>query len=213
MLTLSSTAIAEKNKLAAGSLFLLALEVTIPGASETIRVVADADDMTWRGQTWVAWPFQIEELTETSKSEVPRVSVRISNVSRAIEAYLQAYDTWCKNYGFSPIEASIYVVNSLNLASDDPEVVHDFELRQPLTDSVWATFVLSAGNPWDMRVPQGRILKNHCRYRFKDSRCGYTGPAAVCDHTLTACRNNNNSTRFGGFPGAGQGGLYIAEGA
>lgn len=207
--TLSSTVIDEKNALGSTSVFLLALEITIPGTLP-IRVVRNTANITWRGQTWQKFPFEIEEISLGDKGEVPQVNLKVSNVSRVMEAYIQEYDTYCKANGYSQITVTIYVLNSLDLANTDPCVQHDFILKQPKTNSQWATFVLSASNPYRRRVPQGRILKNHCRYRFKDRRCQYAGAATQCDHTLTNCRTLANSVNYGGFPAAGTGGLNVA---
>lgn len=215
-LPISSIAMEEKNKLATDSVWLIALEITIPGESDPVRVVGNNENITWRTYTWVAFPFEINEIGEESKGEVPQVEIRISNVSRAIEAYLQAYDIYTKINGFFPITVSIFVLNSKNLASSTPEVEHLFELKQPKTNAIWATFILSASNPFNKRFPQFRLLKNHCRFRYNypvgsSLLCGAPSSAFLtCNKTLVACRERNNSVRFGGFPGVGLGGLRLA---
>jgi len=211
--TLSSIAIEEKNKLATDSIFLPCLEITIPGLDDPIRVVRDNQDLTWKTYTWVAFPFEIDEIGDTSKGEIPQIDIRVANISRAMESYLQAYDSYCKTNGYTPITVNIYVVNTKAILADgncDPEVEHSFVLKQPKTNAEWATFTLGATNTYTIRVPQGRLLKNTCRYKFKDARCGYAGEEVACDKTLVACRSYNNSDRFGGFPGVGTGGILIA---
>lgn len=208
-LTLSSTVIDEKNALGTDSAFLVALEITIPGVVTPIRVVRNNENITWRGYEWLKFPFELEEISQGNKGEVPQVNLKVSNVSRVMEAYIQEYDTYTKINGYTPIEVTIYVVNSNDLANTTPAVEHDFILKQPKTSSMWATFVLSASNPYRRRVPQGRILKNHCRFRYKDRRCQYIGALSTCDHTLTDCRAHSNSINYGGFPAAGTGGLSV----
>ena len=225
-LNLSSIAIQEKNKLATDSVFLVALKITIPGIEVPLRLISNSENIHWTYDgytdgTWTAFPFKIEELTDQSGSEVPSVTISISNVSRVIDVYLQYYDDYVKANGYSPITVSIYVINTAVIADDtdaDPEVEHIFELKKPSANSQWATFVLSASNPYMRRFPQNRILKNHCRFKFKgvDGRCGYTGVITTCNHTLVRCRviQNPNSIpdfllRFGGAPGVGQGGFEI----
>lgn len=210
MRTLSSTAIEEKNKLIGNSVWLLALKITIPGLGTPIRLVRNNEAITWDGETWSAFPFEIDEVGDVSSGEVPRVDIRVSNISRAMEVYIQAYDTYIKTNGFSPVLVNIYVLNSLNLTSATPEVEHLFELKQPKTNSKWATFTLGAANPFNKRFPIMRILKNHCRFIFKGTLCGYAGVGATCDKTLTTCRSYSNSDRFGGFPGAGARGVRLA---
>lgn len=210
---LSSVAIEEKNKLATDSIFLPCLEITIPGLGDAVRIVRDNQDLAWAGYTWVAFPFELDEIGDNSKGEIPQVNVMVCNISRVMEAYLQEYDIYCKTYGFSPITVNIYVVNTKAVAANpscNPEVSHTFMLKQPKTDSKWATFTLGAPNVYTMRVPSGRILKNTCRFKFKDARCGYAGSGTVCNKTLDACRTYGNSVRYGGFPGVGTGGIIIA---
>lgn len=202
-LPLSSTAIIEKNKLAnPDSVFLAAMEITVPGLETPIRVVANTEDITWRGETWVAFPFEIDEISE-SMTEVPRVEVRVSNVSRQMELYLHEYDRYCKLNGYDPVVCKIFVVNSLNLASSDPEVEHEFLLLQPRTNAQWATFTLGASNPWNRRYPQRRLLPS-CPWRFKGTECQYAGAEGSCNKTLARCRELSNTSRFGGHYAAGR---------
>ena len=218
-LPLSSIAITEKNKIATDSIWYLAVKITIPGVSEPVRVVQNNENIVWptgSGTTWVAFPFELEEIGEESKGEVPEVVLRVSNVSRQMEAYLQDFDAYTKANGYSTIEFEIYVLNSKNLASSTPECVHYFELIQPKTDAMWATFRLGAANPFQKRFPKHRMTKNHClsRYNYPVGTsviCGAPSSSyTTCDKTLTACRQRNNSTRFRGFPGIGAGGIRLA---
>jgi hypothetical protein len=141
------------------------------------------------------------------------VDVRVGNVNRVMEGYIHDWDAYCKTNGYAPITVSIYVVNSLNITSTVPEVDHVFDLIQPRTDSMWATFTLGANNPFMRRYPWHRIMKMHCRHVFKDDNCGYAGVTSTCDKTLTACRAMNggsNSARFGGSLGVGASGIRLA---
>lgn len=219
-LTISSVALAEKNKLSSDGIWYLALRITVPGLSDPIQIVRNNENVQWpTGSgpegTWIAFPFELDEIGEESSGEVPQVELRISNISRVMEQYLQTYDEYVKSDGFSPIEMNIYVINSKNLASSTPEVEHVFELIQPKTNSQWATFILGASNPFNQRYPQFRLLKNHCRFNFNypsgnDLFCGWAGTGfTTCGKTLTDCRDRSNSTRFGGSPGVGSGGLRI----
>lgn len=209
----------EKNKLATDSVWITALEITIPGEANPVRVCDNNEDIEWptgSGNTFQAFPFEIDEIGDTSKGEIPRVDVRVGNVNRVMEQYVAAYDDYCKANGFEPVEVIIYVLNSNNLSSSDPEAQHIFELKQPKTDSKWATFTLGASNPFNRRFPQMRILKNHCRFHFNyppgtDLRCGWSGSGyTTCGKTLSDCRDRSNSERFGGFPGVGYRGIRLA---
>lgn len=217
-LTLSSVAIAEKNKLNTDSAFLVVLRIVIPGVSEPVRIVENSEDITWQHpsdiqpETYITFPFQINEISDSSSGEVPQVTIQISNISRIMDGYNQLYDNYIKANGYTPVTVSICVVNTKVIAADptaDPEVEHTFELSQPKTDAEWATYVLKAGNPYQRRFPQNRILRNHCRFRFKSALCGYGGAETDCDGTLLRCRALGNNVRFGGAPGVGLGGFDV----
>lgn len=191
-LVLSSTGIEEKNKLATDSVWYILLEITIPATPSDIvvRVVRNNENVTWNSQTWQAMAFEMDEITEDSKGEVPRVDVRVSNINRVMEQYIRDYDTYIKANGFSPISVKLYIVNSKNLASATPEVEHWFELKQPKTNAKWATFSLGAANPYNKRVPMNRILRNHCRWKFKDGNCGYWGTIVTsCNKSVSNCQS------------------------
>lgn len=214
MRILSSVAIQEKNKLGTDSVFHVLIAVTIPGEAQPVRVTSNNESVTWDGQTWTPFPFEMDEIVEESKGEVPSIVLRVGNQSRVMEQYIQAYDSYCKTNGFSPITCDLYVVNSKNLGSATSEVQHTFDLKQIGTDAEWASFNLGANNPWSRRAPLNRILRNQCRWIFKGSECGYAGATTTCNKTLTACRavaGGSNSKRFGGFPGVGNKGVRIYD--
>jgi hypothetical protein len=137
-----------------------------------------------------------------------------------MEGYVQAYDLYCKTSGYSPIEVRILVLNSKDLSSGVPVVEHVCELKKQKTDALWATFIVGAANPANKRYPKSRILKNHCRFLEIGGfnypvgtapLCGApAGSFTTCGGTLFACRERSNSTRFGGSPGVGSGGIQIA---
>ena len=211
-LDISSAAIQEKNKLAGGSgrYWIILLDISVPGLPDNIRVASDNANTIWRGNTYVSFPFEVEEISSSSTGEVPRVDIRISNITRAIEAHLQDYDHYTKENGYTPIELTISVVHSAHLDLTVPEVEYVFHLKQPKTNAKWATFTLGANNPFSKRFPLNRLLKNRCRYKkFKNDRCGYSGPATDCNRTLVRCRELNNSARFGGCPGVGNSPVFV----
>lgn len=212
-MTLSPVAITEKNKRNnADSVFLYAVEITIPGSEEPARVVLNTENITWRDVEWVAGAFSIEGLDSKSTGEVPQCTINISNVNRVFEKYVQDWDTYCKNNGYSPISVTLYEVNTADLGNTEPCSEHTFTLKQPSTDAQTASFVLSASNPANRKAPFNVIRKNYCTHRFKSARCGYSGAATACDRHLDTCRTLGNSVRFGGAPGAGKTGLTLTAG-
>lgn len=206
MLSLAAAAILEKNKLASTGAMVLLLEITLPDGT-VLRVCSNTENVTWPssgGETYTAFPFKIEELSEARSREAPRLAVQVGNASRAIQAYLEQGD------GGVGAEVVLRVVNTALLSLADPWVRFDFTCTGCKADSQWVTFTLGAANPMRKRFPGCRVIKNFCRWKFGSDECGYTGSAyTTCDKTLASCRLRGNSTRFGGFPGCGKGALYV----
>lgn len=207
-LDISAVAMEEKNKLSSSSVFFMALEIEIPGLGETVKINNMDDSVVWKGETWIPFPVEIDEIVEKA-GEVPQLNLRVSNVTRVFEFYLQQYDLYCKENGYQPIVVTIYYLNSLNLASETPEADYTYNLKQPTLNSTWATFSLGASNPFMRRFPQQRILKNQCRWIFKSAQCGYSDAETSCNKTLLRCRELDNSSRFGAYPGVGSRGLRV----
>ncbi len=198
-LPLSSIAIEEKNKLAnSDSVFLIALEIIIPGLTEHIRVIANTEDITWDGETWRAFRFDIDEIIDGDSGEVSRVDVWVSNASREMETYLHQYDAYCKANGFEPVLCTIYVLNSLDLASSTPGCELKFKLIQPKTSSERVTFTLGARNVFNIRYPKRRLIPS-CQWAFKGDQCTYSGGETSCNKTFARCQELDNTIRFGGF--------------
>ena len=45
----------------------------------------------------------------------------------------------------------------------------------------------------------GRVARKHCSHVFRGARCGYSGTASWCDHTIQRCKQLGNSTRWAGL--------------
>jgi len=202
--TLSLAAYIEKAKLAGDGAWIVLAEITLPD-STVLRVCRNTVNVTWPssgGDEYAAFPFDLEEINDQSKSEVPRVALRVSNVSRVVQAYLDAAD------GGVGSVVVLRVVHSEHLDETDPEFEATFRCTDCQADAQWATFYIGAASPWTTRFPRNRLLKDYCRWRFKSTECGYSGGESTCDKTMTQCRLRSNSHRYGGFPGVGQGGVY-----
>lgn len=222
-MTLSAAAYLEKNKLASSKAWLVLVEITTP-ASYILRVVANNEDVDWpvtAGNTYVAFPFELDEIGDSSKGEVPSVGLKVSNVTRILEPYLEDED------GLIDSTVKIYVVNSTNVTTasqgagvnnDLPEIELNYEITDSTADEMWVTFTLGAMNPFNRRFPRNKVWKNVCRYSgttgtvngFKGARCQYAGGETTCDRSAATCRDTmDNTINFGGFPGVGTKGVYV----
>ncbi len=209
MIDLSPVVKVEKNKLTTNSVFLSLLEITIPSIAETIRIVNNNEDISWRGYTWLKFPFEIEEISESAKAETSQFQIKVSNVNNVIGDYIRQYDVYVKENGYEPITVVLYVVNSKDLANDTPVFSHNLVLSSPEITHFEATFTLTAKNLFRVKIPTYRMLPNSCRFKFKDALCQYAGAETTCDKTLKRCRELGNANRYGGFPTIGNKGVTI----
>ena len=201
MISLPSVLISEKNNLSQAEPWLVLLEIQF--RYDTIRLVRNEADITWGGYTWTRFPFELDSTSEARRSEVPTTSLSVSNINRVMQSYVEQYD------GGVDADAIIRVVHAAHLDITTPAIRLDYTVMHARADSKTVTFQLGATNLFRRQFPSGRFRKNTCRFKFKSTECGYVGAGTTCDKTLSACRGYANTLRFGGFPGAGYGGLDL----
>jgi lambda family phage minor tail protein L len=200
MLTLPDALIQKSNQLGDSDAWLWLLEVQL--ASGTVRYVLNTEDIIWNGREWYKCYFIISEITEDDKASQPNLTIQIPNVDQTIQ---NAVENINGGVGATVI---LRLVHSGNL-TEISVPSYTFQITGASLDGEWANFTLGASTVYNKRVPQRRLIKNYCAFRFKGELCGYTGTATSCDKTLARCRELGNSSRFGGFPGVGTGrGFY-----
>ncbi|TCL76813.1 phage-related protein [Hydrogenispora ethanolica] len=210
MQRLPAAAILEKNRLASDSPFLVLLRIDIPDL-EPIRVVHNNEDIEWpagSGDTWTAFPFQLDEITEDGK-ELSRVDLKVCNIDRTISQYLE--DT----NGATGTQVTLYVVHAAHLdAADGPLIRESFAVQQTRADANWVVFTLGPDFTTIQRVPARRYLADFCPFSYgpEDPECGVSQAVKEvypdCPHTLDGCRARQNAARFGGEPTLNPGGFY-----
>ena len=202
MITLSAAALAEKNKLAAGGVWLTLLEMQF--AAATIRVVLNNEDIVWPTgvDTWTAFPFKLSEKSIFSNMQIPSITLSVSNASRLMQSYAEAED------GGIGVTCILRIVHSGHLDLISAELEETFEIVSTDADAEWLNVTLGLPNPLTKMFPNQKYLKNFCRWVFKGTYCAYAGGETTCNHTLTDCEARSNSAHFGAFPGIGFGGIY-----
>lgn len=205
MLPLSSSYIEAKNKLADAYSWRTLVKIefgTDPG--DIMRLNDGTVDLTWNGQTWSAFPFTLETVKEGGKGEVQRVVAKVSNINRAVQYHLE------QHAGGIGSQITFYIIYTGDL-SETSVPSYDFEVTGARCDAQWATFTLGGSSPYRQPDPKDRMLKNFCRFDFKDGRCPYTGTTfTTCNHTFSDCvsRNAGDSKYCGIFPALGDDALY-----
>ncbi len=205
-MALSPEAILEKNKLAAAQAWILLFEITIN--SNVIRLARAHDKVVWPsagGNTYWPYPIELDRIAESSRGELPKFKLKVGDVERVLEPWLQDYA------GAVGDSIRLLVVQSEHLDLTDPEVDESFEILETQSDAEWITFTLGLPSPFTKRFPSDRYLPNTCRHAFKGIPCGYgdrtiDNAETTCDFTLLTCRDTmHNEKRFGGSPGIATG--------
>ena len=207
MRTLSPNLLIQKNKIASDAPWLILLQVTFTDEPPTtLYLVRNVENVIFDGQEYTAFPFEMDAQRETSKGEIPTISVRVSNVSRTMEYYME------EPGGAVGATVSIVVVNAAYLDENYADLTLTYEIIATTADANWVTFTLGAAFITRRRFPLYRYLSDRCLWlsNYGEIECGYTIGLPTCKGTLEDCQAHGNSTRFGGKIGLGTGGVKFA---
>ena len=198
-LDIPSSLITEKNKLFSDGAFLELLKVEMSENSQTLRIVNNNEDIVWDSQTWQKFQFQPGSFNENNEGEAPQISVKVSNVLRAVQGYVEAADK-----GLVGDTVTYYLIHSDNLLEGTPVIEQSFTILGVSCDVNWVEFLLGAENYFLKAFPINVYKRGICRYKtpdgFKGTRCGYSGVRTSCDQKFSTCVSYGNQARFGGQP-------------
>lgn len=189
-----------KNQLGGDSPWLVTLDIDLDGTF--YYLVNNNEDITYNGQVYTAVPFDVAPPKESSKGEIPTVTLNVSNVTRTLQYYMELLA------GAVGAPVTLRVVNTAHLAEDYSELTMYFEVMATKCTASVVSFTLGAPNPLNTRFPAEQFIAAHCNWKFKGPECAYAGVASSCNRTLKDCQLKSNSVRFGGFPGL-QGGIRL----
>lgn len=203
MKNLSAALILEKNKLATPNPWLTTLDIVLPDAT-AFYLVNNTEDVSFQGRTYVKFPFELDAARMSSKGEIPTLALRVSNVTRILEGYVEEQN------GMAGAVITVRIVNAGHLAEDYAEIEMTFDVLSATSDAQWISLDLGAPNPLSSAFPPKRFMAESCNWSFRSVECGYSGPSSFCKRTLDYCRQLGNSPRFGGFPGLSTKGVRLA---
>ena len=199
-----AAAIAAANEINSDTAWIALLEVVFDETEDDrIRVCRNNENIVWGGKTWVAFPFSLGETKYDDKGTLSNLTIDVDNTGRELDYYLNKYA------GGSGCRVILRVVRSDDLSCTVPDVEEYFSVKATTVTESKVSFTLGNAYPAKSRRPYRRYMKNNCPFKYKGVMCGATSSLASCNHTLSDCRERGNSTRFGGFPGIPQGGLYV----
>ena len=174
---METSLVLEKNKLSSTTPWLILLEINVPSIPPTtVYLVRNTENITFNSQEYTAFPFELDVSKQVSKGDIPTIEVRVSNVTRTTQAYLEDCD------GLVDTQMTVRVV-----AKPTGESVYyeaqswTYDVLAVHSDANYVYFTLGAPNPLSKRFPVHRYIAFNCRWRFRVNssvvapECGYTG--------------------------------------
>lgn len=186
-------------------------------------------DLVWQGNSYVAFPIEASGFEWNGRGQLPRPTIRVSNVLGTMSALVMSNDDLigCKVTRIRTLAKFLDAVNfpgGVNPTADPTaEFARDvyFVDRKGNENRDSVEFELAAVlDLAGVQLPRRQVIQNYCSWRYRGSECGYTGtnyydasdaPVAsaaqdVCGKRLTSCRvrfGSNAELPYGGFPSAG----------
>ena len=207
MITLSEASKQLKNSLIQEGIWYILLTFINRNETITIRIVNNPDDIVFGGNTFTAFPFKIDTITESQKGELPSIKLTLSNVDRVIEGYIEQDPDLGSGWS-----VHIDIVHESALTNSTAEITYDFVTTSVTSDAKSAVFTCGLRNPLREQFPRVRMLPNACQNTFKKGGCTYAGADTECAKTLSACRQkfpNASKIPFLGFPGIPGQDIYL----
>jgi len=161
------------------------------------------EDVVYDSVTYTRFPIMHEFTGENNQGRIDQVKVRLANVSRLIQLYLEQYD-------FRGKKVIIRTVWVNQLSDPDAHMDDIFYIDNYTADQTNVEFTLTGKfDVLGMDLPARRYARNYCSWKFKSSECGYAGAETECNKTQQRCKQLNNYQRFGAFPSVPTRRIYI----
>lgn len=200
--------------------FVWLYDVVVPSDPPTRYRLTNYDRNVEYGATadgvpLVYQPFPIVQspVTTNAEGDLPQIQLQVSNEGLTMRSLMETYD------GFIGAQVTIRLVHLLELGNPVAALRFDGQVVSSKATYDRISFNVSALSLTQAVLPGQRYIRNHCRFRYGDERCGYdlnnaTLAAAFpsCPKTLAACEDRGAAEvsagllqlhpgRFGGWPG------------
>lgn len=198
MINLSNVLIAEKNKLSASEPWLVLCHIALSNGVD-VRLVNNNEDVLYNGDTYVAFPFQLDVIKFDNTGEIPRFNLTVSNVTKIIQGYVEELN------GALGDTVKLIVIHHGNLTEDYSALTLTYSILSVKCTAEALVINLGVPNPVRQKFPPYRYIAKSCKWQFnypagKSPECGYSGGYTTCGRTLPDCEERSNQARFGGYP-------------
>ena len=225
-MTLSNDLILAKNKMNNPDPWVVLVKVTLNDLGATVfRLARNQTDLYFDDgsnglELYTAFPFELDVLNLSSKGEIPSLVLRVCNVTRLLQPYLEDL---AGGIG-SSVKLMVVHFDATTAAqtgniADYADLVHTYDVIGSSSNEKWLVFTLGAPSPLRQPFPLNKYYALHCRWQFDTAatpspECDYLTygdglSKTVCKRTFEDCKAHDNAVRFGGFVGLQSGGVRI----
>lgn len=195
--------IEEKNKVSQDQPWLLFLTMTNVAKDLTLRLVRNTENITFKGHEYIAFPFEIDSIPEVTIGSLPTLAIKVSNVDRQIQGYIEQDATFGSGWEVIISLAHVSQLNGTTLLNQVAEIEHIFQSLDLIADNEFITINLGVKNPMLVQFPRQQFAGGFCQRTFNDgigcpySTQGTNGTTYTnCNKTLDSCKVRFSENRM-----------------
>ena len=151
-------------------------------------------NVVYDGVTYFQFPVTYDNVSENMSGEIDTIQIKVANVTRDIEGYLENYDLRAKKISIKAVWAD--ELSDPLAFSEDIYWIDSIQANQ--TEVVFTC--ASKFDIMELTLPNRQYTRNYCTWKFKGTECAYAGGETECNRTWQRCNALGNEARFGGFP-------------
>jgi len=182
-----------KNELSQQTPWLLCLTMTNVAGDLILRLVNNTENVTYKGEEYIAFPFELDTLPEVTKGSLPSVALKVSNIDRQIQSYIEQDPTFGSGW---EVIVSLVLASHLDETPPEGQVAEIEQIWQSLDSTAtveYMTINLGMANPMLIQFPRQKYSGGFCQRVFNDGiACPY-GTIGIpgftfCKKTLANCK-------------------------
>ena len=194
-------------------------------------------DIIWAGQAYQRWPIEASGFEYNGQGQLPRPTLRVSNVMAAISALILTLPNGLEGAKVSRLRTLARYLDAVNfpgsvnpLGAPDPTAEWPrevFYIDRKAAENIEAVeFEMCA--VFDLagvRAPKRQCISNICQWKYRGLECGYIGSAYfdtndtpvatlaqdVCGKRLSSCEIRFQQLRIAGSVTAGSNVISLAQ--
>lgn len=187
----------QKNTLGSQPIHLFTVE-DYDSAGNSLHWAAYPSSVEFDGVTYDPAPISFDSVKENNSGQIDTTTVTVSNVTRIIGGYLEAYDLKGKMVVLKTVFAN-------RLGESDAYIDDVYFIDSYSMDAYNVSFVLTSKfDVLSVQLPMRKFTRTVCAWKFKSAECGYTGAGDHCQRLKQNCQALGNYDRFGAFPSVPQ---------